>query len=70
MAVEVFEGSTADPLTLASQVAKLRDRSGLQQIVLVADRGMLTAAHIREDLAGVEGLRWITTLRARWPSTS
>ena len=64
VAVEVFEGSTADPLTLASQVAKLRNRFGLQQVVLVGDRGMLTAARIREDLAGVEGLRWITTLRA------
>ena len=64
VAVEVFEGSTADPLTVASQVAKIRDRFGLQQVVLVGDRGMLTAARIREDLAGVEGLRWITTLRA------
>ncbi|MYJ02991.1 MAG: hypothetical protein F4061_01315 [Acidobacteria bacterium] len=30
----------------------------------MGDRGMLTAARIREDLAGVDGLRWITTLRA------
>ena len=64
VAVEVFEGSTADPSTVASQVAKLRERFGLQQVVLVGDRGMLTAARIREDLADVEGLRWITTLRA------
>ncbi len=64
VAVEVFEGSTTDPLTVASQVAKIRDRFGLQQVVLVGDRGMLTAARIRENLAGVEGLRWITTLRA------
>ena len=64
VAVEVFEGSTADPKTVASQVAKLRDRFGLQQVVLVGHRGMLTAAPIREDLADVDGLRWITTLRA------
>ena len=64
VAVEVFEGSTADPMTLASQVAKIRDRFGLQQVVLVGDRGMLTAARIREDLQDVDGLRWITTLRA------
>ena len=64
VAVEVFEGSTADPLTVASQVAKIRERFGLQQVVLVGDRGMLTAARIREDLQGVDGLRWITTLRA------
>ncbi len=54
VAVEVFEVSTADPLTVASQVAKIRDRFGLQQVVLVGDRGMLTAARIREDLAGVD----------------
>ena len=64
MAVEVFEGSTADPNTVASQVDKLRQRFGLKRVVLVGDRGMLTAARIREDLAGVDGLRWITTLRA------
>ena len=64
VAVEVFEGSTTDPLTAASQVVKIRDRFGLQQVVLVGDRGMLTAARIRGDLQGVEGLRWITTLRA------
>ena len=64
VAVEVFEGSTADPKTVASQVTKIRERFGLQHVVLVGDRGMLTAARIREDLADVEGLRWITTLRA------
>ena len=64
VAVEVFEGSTADPKTVASQVTKIRERFGLQHVVLVGDRGMLTASRIREDLADVEGLRWITTLRA------
>ena len=64
VAVEVFEGSTNDPLTVARQVDKLRSRFGLQRVVLVGDRGMLTAARIREDLASVDGLRWITTLRA------
>ena len=64
VAVEVFEGSTSDSSTVACQVDKLRNRFGLQNVVLVGDRGMLTAARIREDLQGVEGLRWITTLRA------
>ena len=50
VAVEVFEGSTPDSLTVASQVAKIRERFGLQQVVLVGDRGMLTGARIREDL--------------------
>ena len=43
---------------------KLRERFGLRHVVLVGDRGMLTAARIREDLQGVDGLRWITSLRA------
>ena len=64
IAVEVFEGNTSDPKTVACQVDKLRTRFGLARVVLVGDRGMLTAARIREDLAGVEGLRWITSLRA------
>ena len=64
IAVEVFEGSTGDPKTVAVQVDKIRNRFGLQRVVLVGDRGMLTGARIREDLKGVDGLRWITTLRA------
>ncbi len=64
VAVEVFEGSTSDPATLATQVDKIRNRFGLTHVVLVADRGMLTAARIREELQGLDGLSWITTLRA------
>jgi transposase len=64
IAVEVFEGNTADPKTVAPQVQKLRQRFGLRQVVLVGDRGMLTSARIGEDLATEEGLQWITALRA------
>ena len=64
VAVEVFEGSTSDPQTVRAQVEKMRTCFGLQRVVLVGDRGMLTAARIRADLQGVDGLRWITTLRA------
>jgi len=63
IAVEVFAGNTGDPSTVARQVQKLRERFGLQSVVLVGDRGMLTAARIREDLAPA-GLSWITALRA------
>ena len=63
IAVEVFDGNTGDPSTVAHQVEKLRERFGLQSVVLVGDRGMLTAARIREDLAPA-GLSWITALRA------
>jgi transposase len=64
VAVEVFEGNMADPKTLRSQVTKLRERFGLARVVLVGDRGMITQARIREDLSGMEGLDWITSLRA------
>lgn len=64
IAVEVFAGNTSDPRTVAAQIAKLRQRFGLRRVVLVGDRGMLTEARLREDLADVEGLDWITALRA------
>ena len=64
VAVEVFSGSTSDSKTVAAQVDKIRHRFGLKRVVLVGDRGMLTGARIREDLQGIDGLRWITTLRA------
>jgi transposase len=63
VAVEVFEGNTGDPKTVASQVEKLRERFGLKRLVLVGDRGMLTAARIREDLKPAEGIGWVTALR-------
>ena len=63
IAIEVFEGNTGDPATLATQVGKIRDRFGLARVVLVGDRGMITEARIREDLDDVEGLNWITALR-------
>jgi hypothetical protein len=63
VAVEVFPGNTADPSTLASALDKVRQRFGLEQMVLVGDRGMVTSARIREELLTV-GLDWITALRA------
>ncbi len=63
VAIEVFAGNTGDPKTVASQVAKIKDRFGLARVVLVGDRGMLTAARLREDV-GPAGLDWITALRA------
>ena len=63
VAVEVFEGNTADPRTVGAQIDKLRRRFALERVVLVGDRGMLTEARIREEVAPA-GLDWITTLRA------
>ena len=63
VAIEVFAGNTGDPATVAAQVAKVKDRFALTRVVLVGDRGMLTAARLREDV-GPAGLDWITALRA------
>jgi hypothetical protein len=63
VAVEVFEGNTSDPKTLATQIEKLKQRFGLDRVVLVGDRGMITDARIREELQPA-GLDWITALRA------
>jgi len=64
VAVEVFEGNTGDPKTVATQVKKLRERFGLSNVVLVGDRGMITSARIRQDLPPAYGIQWISALRA------
>jgi len=63
VAVEVFEGNTADPKTLSAQIDKLKTRFGLNRVVLVGDRGMITQARIEDGLKPA-GLDWITALRA------
>ena len=62
VSVEVFPGNTADPNTVGSQVAALRQRFSLARVVLVGDRGMLTQARIREEVKPA-GLDWISALR-------
>ena len=63
IAIEVFDGNTADPKTLAAQITKVTTRFGLTHIALVGDRGMLTSARIRDELRPAQ-LDWISALRA------
>src|ERR1700687_6220511 len=63
IAIEVFEGNTGDPKTLAAQITKLKDRFGLCRVCLVGDRGMLTNARITDELRPAQ-LDWISALRA------
>ena len=63
IAIEVFPGNTADPPTFTQIVATARQRFGINRLVFVGDRGMITSARINEDLRGVEGLDWISALR-------
>ena len=63
VAIEVFKGNTGDPATVAAQVTRVKDRFGITKVVLAGDRGMLTAARLRQDVAPAH-LDWITALRA------
>src|SRR6195256_6476541 len=63
IAIEVFEGNTGDPKTLAAQITKLKNRFGLSRVCLVGDRGMLTNARINDELRPAQ-LDWISALRA------
>jgi hypothetical protein len=58
IAIEVFPGNTADPPTFTQIVARARKRFGINRLIFVGDRGMITSARINEDLRGVEGLDW------------
>jgi transposase len=64
VAIEVFEGNTADPATVKTQIEKLMNRFGIKRMILVGDRGMLTDARIREELEPVAGIDWISALKA------
>ena len=63
VAVSVYEGNTADPKTLMPQVSLLRESFGLERVVLVGDRGMISHKAIKE-LRELEGLSWITALKS------
>jgi hypothetical protein len=64
VAVRVFPGDTGDPTTFTEAVAVVREKFGLERMVMVGDRGMITSARIHA-LTGLGGdLGWITALRA------
>ena len=60
VSIEVFPGNTPDPHTLATQVAKLKARFGVQEITFVGDRGMIKSQQIA-DLAK-QGFHYITAI--------
>ena len=63
VAVQVYPGNTGDPSTVADQVEKLKGRFGLERVVLVGDRGMLTQTLV-EVLKTHPGIGWISALRS------
>jgi hypothetical protein len=62
LALEVYPGNTGDPTTVPKQIHKLRTRFGVQQVVLVGDRGTLTQTQI-DTLTQHPGLGGISALR-------
>ena len=63
VAISVYEGNTADASTLMPQVDQLRQQFGLERLVLVGDRGMISHKAIGE-LRNLDGLAWITALKS------
>ena len=63
LAVEVYPGNTGDPTTVPDQVNTLKQRFGLDRVILVGDRGMLTQTQI-DELKRYPGVGWISALRS------
>lgn len=63
ISVDVYPGNTGDPTTVPDQMEKLKTRFGLERIVAVGDRGMLTQTQIAK-LRERPGIGWISALRA------
>jgi len=63
ISVHVYPGNTSDSATLQDQIDKLKERFGLENVVLAGDRGMLTQVMI-DKLIQLEGIDWVSALRA------
>jgi hypothetical protein len=63
VSVSVFEGNVADPKTLLPQVEKTRTSFGIDQLVMVGDRGMISSIQI-EAMCKLDGVDWITALKS------
>ena len=70
VAVRVFPGNTGDPGAFTTIADVVRKKFGLEQMVMVGDRGMITSARIRALNQQEDGTQrpdaygWITALRA------
>jgi Transposase DDE domain len=62
ISIEVHAGNTGDPTTLSPAVERLKDRFGIEQLVFVGDRGMITEARVK--VLKEQGVGFITALRA------
>jgi hypothetical protein len=63
VAVSVHEGNVADSRTLMPEIKRLREGFGIEQLVMVGDRGMISSKAI-DELRETDGIAWITALRS------
>jgi hypothetical protein len=63
VAVSVYEGNVADSQTLLPEVKRLREQFGVEQLVMVGDRGMISKQAIAA-MHETPGVDWITALKS------
>jgi transposase len=63
VAISVHEGNTSDCTTFMPQVQRLREEFGIQRMVMVGDRGMISQKAIDAMSQDVD-VAWITALRS------
>jgi transposase len=63
VAISVHEGNTSDSTTFMPQVTQLRENFGIQRVVLVGDRGMISQKAI-DEMSQEADVGWITALRS------
>jgi hypothetical protein len=63
VAVEVFPGNTSDPQSFKTAITRVRTDFGIERLIMVGDRGMITGTRI-DDLRKLEGMDWVTALKA------
>ncbi len=62
VSITVFPGNTADSPTFMPQVELVRDRFGIERVIMVGDRGMITGTQVKQ-LREVDGVDWVAALR-------
>jgi hypothetical protein len=63
VAVEVFAGNTSDPESFKTAITRVRAVFGIDRLIMVGDRGMITGTRI-DDLRKLPGMDWVTALKA------
>ena len=64
VAVRVLPANSGDPAPFIEIIKMVRDKFGLEKMVMAADRGLITSARIYALHEADDGSSWITVLRA------